>query len=125
MLARPIYEALPLMYLVLGALSIVFLEPALAKIGGLLLFMSGSITWVMRSNARRRDDFKTHHVQGIFLPEAYYEFFPFLLLGISVLLAAFYFNGPGIVFMILASLRGLQLIYLRSRYRHTANYAFG
>ncbi|WP_159084673.1 hypothetical protein [Dongshaea marina] len=53
MLNRSTYELLPYIYLVAGAGLILSKQNIVFTIAGIILYLAGSIVWIMRSNHRR------------------------------------------------------------------------
>lgn len=85
MLAKPIYEALPYSYLLVGALAISKIDSTIAQGLGVLLFLFGSQIYVLRSDNRRTDR-ASRRKKGI-IPRFIYERIPafYLLSGLLVL----------------------------------------
>ncbi len=119
MLIKPIYELLPSAYLALGSGSVVWSDSGLGLFGGVLLFILGALVWVMRSNYRRQDE-AIVPTKPITIPESIYEFMPFVLLAMAVGLVANIPHPLAYLVAIICSYRGLQLLYLRHRYRQFA-----
>nr|WP_321240185.1 hypothetical protein [uncultured Tolumonas sp.] len=101
MLPVLLYEALPLIYLSSGSVILVVGQSALALTAAVLLYCAGVFIWVMRSENRRTDRRVGPSHKFIFLPETLYEFKPFIVLFIGLLLVkneAFLIVGVLIIF---------------------------
>lgn len=84
MLPTFIYERLPASCLVGGAVMLVHSPHLLSLMGGILLFIAGSLIWVMRSTRRRRD-LVVYPNRRWLMPEWLYELRPFLCIAIALL----------------------------------------
>jgi hypothetical protein len=112
---KPIYEVVPYLYMSGGIAEVSYIKGLLGTSAGVLLFLSGALIWVLRSNARRTDSEVTR--KEIKNNEVVYELKPFLLI-LGGFLCVAYFNQmllyPIAGFMILI---GVYLVLIRSTYR--------
>ncbi len=84
MLPLFVYELLPLTYTLSGGLLLLRGNMELLLMGGLLLYVCGSLISVLRSSARRRDI--VLYPSKLWLqPEWLYELMPFMQIGIVIL----------------------------------------
>ncbi len=85
---KPVYEALPYVYILIGVAVIMVLQSPLTFLSGALFYAAGSAVWVMRSDYRRKNsDKKVSNRKGrVLFPEKVYEYLPFLYIGLGVLL---------------------------------------
>ncbi len=76
-LAKPVYESLPYLYLAIGY-GLITSDPSLfSSVSGMLFFFAGALVWNMRSHFRRRDpDFFRKNESS---HPTRYELKPFLL----------------------------------------------
>lgn len=87
MLDKRIYEALPYLYLLLGAGLAFNLQHAFSLLFASLLFGKGAMLWILRSRFRRRRQRLTPKPAGPW-PFWCYEALPFIYVGVGVLLLA-------------------------------------
>lgn len=84
MLPSFLYERLPAACLLGGAIMLLHAGHLLSLFGGVLLFIAGSLIWVMRSTRRRRD--LVVYPDRVWMePEWLYELRPFLLIATALL----------------------------------------
>ena len=117
MLPKPLYEAAPYVYLGGGALGILFLDHAMGWLGGALLYAIGALVWVLRSNSRRIDratDFGRHWWRV----NSLYEFRPFALIAIALVLVVSINHLLVLLAAIALCLTGLYQFGLRRQSRH-------
>ena len=86
MLPKPIYEAMPVAYLVVGSALVVGSEHVLLFIAGCALFIAGSMIAFFRSEFRRMDNHDSPLHKLVILPEYVYEMLPFSYLLASLLI---------------------------------------
>lgn len=118
MLPVLLYEALPLIYLSCGSVILVISQSALDLTAAVLLYCAGAFIWIMRSENRRTDRRVGPSHKFIFLPETLYEFKPFIVLFIGLLLVkneAFLIVGALIIFW------ALLCVFRRIRHRRHVN----
>lgn len=125
-LPSPLYEGLPYLYLVSGlAVMLADIEAQLSLIVGLALYILGSLVWITRSNARRRDRYQhlaelarqRNSFHSSYSPQWFYEAQPFLYLlaGIACLI---YTSHPlGVISACLFFSASLFVFYSRVQHR--------
>ena len=114
MLSKPIYEALPYGYLLLGGLAISLLDSAIAQSAGIVLFLAGSKIYSLRSD-NRRTDLKSRRKKGI-MPRFIYEHMPTLYLLGALLVLKLEFTHSPVISLVLVSYAA-YLALRRSQYR--------
>ncbi len=117
MLTKPIYEALPLTYLVTGAGSFLTLEQGYGVLAGLLLYSMGSLLWVMRSNFRRKDKNRSPGNKRLITPEWLYEFVPFIYLAMAGFVLSLNAHILLTVLVSLLSFHSMHILYMRHKHR--------
>lgn len=98
MLPKAIYEGLPYVYLFSSLALLTSQDNWVILVFAWLLYTGGSITWVLRSDARRVNKRMPEGNKSLFLHEDIYESLPFLFIGVGVLVMRFlegelYFYG--------------------------------
>lgn len=121
MLPKPIYEVMPIAYLVVGSALVVGSEHDLLFIAGCALFVAGSMIAFLRSEFRRLDDHNTPLHKLIFLPEYLYEMLPFAYLLVSLLLIRYADSRISHVVAAILVSYGFIRLYQRYRNRHVAS----
>lgn len=96
MLPKPLYEALPYVYFLIGSALWISSSNPLEIVAGVLLYFAGAQQWVLRSNYRRRDRVQANlvnshrrqddHQHGLY-PRWLYEMLPFVYIGLGYQLA--------------------------------------
>lgn len=127
-LPSPLYESLPYLYLGSGLMIIAALhEYANGILMGLLLYIMGSIVWIMRSNARRHDrreqrilrsQQRRENTAGSY-PYWLYEEQPFIYLALGLICAT---QGQNLIITlsgILLMLASLIVFKFRIQHRNT------
>ncbi|WP_354622761.1 hypothetical protein [Psychromonas sp. MME2] len=89
MLSKPVYELIPYAYLSIGGVSAISIDSILGLFSGIALYGLGALVWMMRFHYRHPAKANFYR-RGTLLPEAIYEFKPFILLACSLFLFAFY-----------------------------------
>ncbi len=89
---KPVYEALPYVYIVIGVAVVMALESPLTFLSGALFYAAGSVVWVMRSDYRRKNTEKriANRKGRVLFPEKVYEYLPFVYIGIGILLVVMF-----------------------------------
>lgn len=141
MIPKPLYEALPYAYFLIGSGLWLVGSSALEILGGMLLYCASAQQWVLRSNYRRGDraranivsrrhgssmrpDYR-HHV----LPRGLYEALPFGYIAIGYVIsnvtrfaqganAVTLHTNIALLSAILFALTGLIVLMLRGQNRH-------
>ncbi|NKF50975.1 hypothetical protein G3R49_10415 [Shewanella sp. WXL01] len=116
MIAKPIYESLPLTYLIIGGAGIVTAQPIYALAAAVVVYLFGGYIYNQRS-ANRRTDPKRKRKQG-FIPEFLYGQLPFLYILAAGLLTRFYPRDSSTLFSICLVTFGFYLIMRRASFRH-------
>ncbi|MBN1007245.1 MULTISPECIES: hypothetical protein [Amphritea] len=129
-LPTPVYESLPYLYFAIcSLLAIGYHQSPAMLIAALLLYLCGSVIWVMRSNYRRRDrrehrlllsQISRGNVEG-YAPEWLYESLPFAYLAGGVTCYTLVENPLGFVSGTLLVLAGLIVLRIRIHCRHELN----
>lgn len=88
MISRPVYEALPVSYIIIGATSLLTFEQGYAIASAIVIFVIGANIYNMRSHNRRTDPIKKRKYGG--MPISTYNFAPFLYLLLAILIFKFY-----------------------------------
>ncbi len=107
MLPKPLYEALPYGYFIVGSALWLAHEGPLQLMAGMLLYFAGAQQWILRSHYRRGDRIRAnlinrHHerarqqLQHPVYPRWLYETLPFAYIGSGYLLANLIQN-PGLL----------------------------
>jgi len=93
MLSRPVYEALPYVYITAGIEVIFAIGTPLAWLAGGLLYATGAYVWILRANVREREVNPAYRPRG--MPRTLYEATPFLYLfaGLTCLFLFFHYRG--------------------------------
>ncbi|GIU51674.1 MULTISPECIES: hypothetical protein [Shewanella] len=116
MLIKPIYEILPLTYMIVGAGSVALLKEPYAILASLLVFFYGAHIWNQRSKNRRTDR-KRKRIDGI-LPESIYGYLPFIYIMSAGLIFRFLPKDSGVVISICLFTYGAYVLLRRISYRH-------
>ncbi|WP_394129737.1 hypothetical protein [Shewanella maritima] len=116
MLAKPIYETLPYIYLFIGGVGAIVAKPAYAIYAAILVFIYGAYIYNQRS-ANRRTDPKRKRKRGI-LPEFIYGQLPFLYILTAALIYRFYPKDSSTLFAICLVTFGFYLVIRRASFRH-------
>ncbi|OOZ12801.1 hypothetical protein BOW35_12505 [Solemya velum gill symbiont] len=92
MLPRVIYELIPYAYMWTGV-SVIWTQPlGPIHLFAAILYLAGTLIWVMRSDARRQDNNNNNNKQVIHhrrnMSPLMYELYPFLMLAASLWVAA-------------------------------------
>lgn len=116
MLIKPIYEILPLTYIIVGGGSVVFLQEPYAIIASLLVFFYGAHIWNQRSKNRRTDK-KRKRVDG-FIPESLYGYTPFIYIMSAGLIFRFLPKDSGVLIAACLLAYGAYILIRRISYRH-------
>ncbi|WP_394146766.1 hypothetical protein [Shewanella atlantica] len=118
MIAKSLYEALPISYITIGSASILMLEQRAAIFFAIILFALGAKIYDMRSQNRRTDPLKKRKAGK--LPDSLYNFIPFIYLFAATLVFKLYptiygaMIGAGIIAY------SLYILIKRSSYRRHA-----
>ncbi|MBR9726671.1 hypothetical protein ACFOD0_07250 [Shewanella intestini] len=115
MLAKPLYEILPLTYLSVGSIGIISAQPIYALFSAVTVFLYGAYIYNQRSINRRTDP-KRKRKKG-FIPEFLYGQLPFLFILSAGLLNRLYPKDSSILFGIFLFTFGLYLLLRRSSFR--------
>lgn len=78
MLAKPLYEILPYVYMALGSSSFITLDINYAMITATVIFILGARIYIQRSQNRRTDPARRR--KSGYFPEVIYNFLPFIYL---------------------------------------------
>ncbi|MEH6471613.1 MAG: hypothetical protein V7752_10195 [Halopseudomonas sp.] len=139
MLPKPLYEALPYCYFIVGGALWLTSHSLLELLAGALLYFAGAQQWALRSNYRRADRIRNNLINNHpelakqqlhhdFYPPWLYEMLPFIYIGLGYQLANLLHN-PGwsnhlsldISFTLVASIcliiAGYLILILRGQYR--------
>lgn len=85
MLSKPIYELVPYACISSGGVGVISIDNLLGISAGAVLYVLGSIIWTMRFHVRHPAK-KSFKRKGYVLPEDLYEFKPFMLLAVAIIL---------------------------------------
>lgn len=116
MLIKPLYEILPLTYMLVGAGSVAFLKEPYIMIASILVFFYGAHIWNQRSKNRRTDK-KRKRIDGV-LPESIYGYMPFTYIMSAGLIFRFFPKDSGILISICLLTYGSYILIRRISYRH-------
>lgn len=116
MLPKQIYELLPYLYLLAGAICFAWLPHPLGAWSGWILLHAGGLVWVMRSNRRRQNPLAPSRSKQ--LPFWLYELLPFLTIGGGLFLLLRFENPWLLPSAVLLLVAGLQIWWLRFLRRH-------
>ena len=109
MIPKPLYESLPYLYMVIGIAVLVALGNYFAMFSGLMLFLAGSLIWILRSDHRRAS-----RKQRGPIPYWLYELQPFLYASLGVSLGFYSQNVYFYPSAMILTVAGMQVWYLRS-----------
>lgn len=118
-LPKGLYEALPYVYLLLGALLVVSLDSPFLYASGALLYMAGAAVWVIRSSHRRKNNRKEiqNRNGSIVFPEKVYEFLPFIYMGMGLMLVATFSHPISYISAFVLGFAGALVWMIRAIYR--------
>jgi hypothetical protein len=108
MIPRQLYETLPYLYMVAGVAVLVAIGNYFAIFSGLMLFLAGSLIWILRSDHRRA----SRKQQGP-IPYWLYELQPFIYSAVGITLALYAQSMYFYPSAVLLTVTGLQVWYLR------------
>ncbi|QXB54458.1 MULTISPECIES: hypothetical protein [Aeromonas] len=117
MLPLWIYEQLPQLYLFMAAALWLFAHSPLIWLAAALLFVVGTLIWMMRSNYRRTD-LVIFPAKRWLQPEWFYEALPFLWLALGLMLLRLPETTP--LLALLPCLWGCRCLWARRLHRHHA-----
>ncbi len=85
---KPIYEALPYLYIFLGVMIALQLDYALTYVSAALFYTAGAAVWVMRSAWRRKEKAPEikNRAELWHFPTMVYEYLPFIYMAFGVVL---------------------------------------
>lgn len=115
MLPSWLYEQLPTLCLLLAAGLLLFAHSPLLLFAAALLFVTGALIWMMRSNYRRTD-LIIFPTKRWFQPEWHYEALPFMWLALGLLLLRL--PGNTALLALLPCLWGCRCLWARRHHRH-------
>lgn len=121
-LPKALYEALPYLYLVVGALLVVGLDSPFVFASGVLFYIAGAGVWVIRSSHRRKNnsrDIENRRGRIVF-PEKLYEYLPFLYMGVGILLASLVDHPIAYLSAFVLGFAGALVWLIRAIYRSQA-----
>lgn len=96
MLPKTVYELLPYFYLS-GSMALMGFHPDWVVVAfAWVLYTAGSVTWVLRSDARRINPRRPKHKNNMFLHDDIYESMPFFYIGGSILVMRY--MGDSVLF---------------------------
>lgn len=116
MLSKPIYEALPLSYVIVGGLGITLLDSVLAQAACIIIFLFGSWIYSLRSQNRRTDPSKRRK-KGI-LPHYIYEHIPSLYLLTALLIQRVDSTHIPVITLVLLSYAAYLMVRRRQYRKH-------
>ena len=116
MLSKPIYEFVPYACLIVGGVSVIFIEGALGIIAGASLYTLGALVWMMRFHFRHPAK-RNFSRRGSVVPEEVYEFKPFLFLASSLFLFSFYSSAWAIGIGLAIVAYSFYILFKRYQYR--------
>lgn len=116
MLIKPIYEILPLTYMLVGAGSVSLLQEPYTIIASLLVFFYGAHIWNLRSKNRRTDK-KRKRRDGM-LSESIYGYMPFIYIMSAGLIFRFLPKDSAVLVSIFLLTYGSYILLRRINYRH-------
>lgn len=127
-IAKPIYEPLPIAYLLIAIGIIFWIDNSLALVSGALFYCAGAMIWVRRSVFRRdqrikakkgHSHIKTRAMNALFnLPENVYELLPFAYIATGFMIFYIQPDRLGLVLAALCCFAGSLVLALRSTNRH-------
>lgn len=116
MLTKPIYEILPVSYMLIGATSLLMLDQGYAIVFSLVIFTLGAKIYTMRSQNRRTDLLKKR--KSGTLPRSVYDATPFVYLLLATLVFKLLPSGIGPVIGIVLMTYSVYILARRSSNRH-------
>lgn len=116
MLPKQLYELLPYLYLLAGALCFALLPHPFGAWSGWLLLHAGGLVWIMRSHRRRQNSTAASREHQ--LPFWLYELLPFITIGGGLYLLLRFDNPWLLPSAVLLLVAGLQIWWLRYARRH-------
>lgn len=127
-LAKPIYEPIPYLYLLIAIGLFFLLDSPLALLSCALFYIAGSMVWVKRSMFRRDQRIKASnghsHIQTrarnpwITWPVPLYEALPFIYMAIGFVILYVQPDRLGFILAGLCWFGGSLILALRSANRH-------
>lgn len=114
-LPKILYEILPYTYMTIGLAEISYFKSFLTTSSGLLLFFSGALIWILRSNYRRFDTGLLYDSKSRL---GLYELKPFFLILFGVLFYTWFSSNITTPFTTLIILVGVYIILLRALNRN-------
>lgn len=114
MLSKPLYEALPLSYVVIASLVILLFDQAFAQCLAVIVYLWGSRIYSLRST-NRRTDAKKRRKKG-WIPNSIYEHIPALCFLGGILLNQHNSKVAPVLALCLCSF-ALYIFFLRVGYR--------
>lgn len=115
MLSKPLYEILPLGYIIFGSTSMLLLEEDWALVAAFTIFYLGTKVYNMRSQNRRTDPMRKRKKGGI--PATLYNGLPFLYLLIAVIILKSSATVLGVGISLSLVSYSLYVLMKRSAYR--------
>ncbi len=127
-IVKPIYEPLPVAYLLIAIGVVFWIDNSLALISGALFYCAGAMIWVRRSVFRRDQRIKAKkghsHIRtrathsSFNLPESVYELLPFAYIATGFMIFYIQPDRLGLVLTGLCCFAGCLILALRSTNRH-------
>lgn len=119
MLTKPIYEILPVGYIIIGSVSLLLLDQGYGLASSLTVYIIGATLYNMRSQNRRTDPIRKRKA-GKF-PNSLYNALPFVYLLLATIIFKLYSTGVGPVIAISLMTYSLYILIRRSsNRRHSA-----
>lgn len=115
MLSKPLYEILPLGYIIFGSTSMLLLEEGWALFAAFTIFYLGTKVYNMRSQNRRTDPMRKRKKGAI--PTTLYNSLPFLYLLIAVIILKSSASILGVGISLSLVSYSLYVLMKRSAYR--------
>lgn len=120
MLTKPIYEILPVSYMLIGATSLLMLDQGYAIVFSLVIFTLGAKIYTMRSQNRRTDPLRKR--KSGTLPRSVYDATPFVYFLLATLVFKLLPSGIGPVIGIVLMTYSVYILVIRSsNRRHCAH----
>jgi hypothetical protein len=115
MLSKPLYEILPLGYIVIGSTSILLLEEGWAMVAAFTVFYLGTKVYNMRSQNRRTDPMRKRKKGKV--PVSLYNTLPFVYLFIAVIVLKSSATGLATVISLSLMSYSVYVLMRRAAYR--------
>jgi len=117
MLSKPIYELMPYACIGSGGIGILSIDNLMGLTAGAILYVLGSLIWTMRFHIRHPVKTKFSR-RGKTLSQDVYEFKPFILLALALVLLVFYSNTLVFISSLVIVTYSFYIVFMRVHCRY-------